>query len=61
MRPLTSAGRTGFVATAQECQCHLANPAYLAAVARGGTVSWLEINGPGASRRMLTALLARAP
>ena len=61
VRPLASAGRTGFVATAQECQCHLANPAYLAAVARGGTVTWLEINGPGANRRMLAALLARAP
>ncbi len=61
VRPFTSAGRSGFVATAQECQCHLANPAYLAAVARGGTVTWLEINGPGASRRMLAALIARAP
>jgi hypothetical protein len=61
VRSFTSAGRAGFVATAQECQCHLANPAYLAAVARGGTVTWLEINGPGATRRMLAALLARAP
>ncbi len=61
VRPLTSAGRTGFIATAQECQCHLANPAYLAAVARGGTVTWLEINGPRANRRLLAALLARAP
>ncbi len=61
VRPLTSAGRTGFVATAQECQCHLANPAYLAAVARGGTVTWLEINGPRASRGLLAALLTRAP
>ncbi len=61
VRPLTSAGRAGFLATAQECQCHLANPAYLAAVARGGTVTWLEINGPRASRAVLAALLARAP
>jgi hypothetical protein len=61
VHPLVSDGRSGFVATAQECQCHLANPAYLAAVARGGTVTWLEINGPGATRRMLAALLARAP
>jgi len=58
---LVSDGRSGFVATAQECQCHLANPAYLAAVTRGGTVTWLEINGPRASRAMLAALLARAP
>jgi hypothetical protein len=61
VRPLVSDGRSGFVATAQECQCHLANPAYLAAVARGGTVTWLEINGPGATRGMLASLLARAP
>jgi hypothetical protein len=61
VRRLESDGRVGFVATAQECQCHLANPAYLAAVAHGGTVTWLEINGPGATRTMLTALLARAP
>jgi hypothetical protein len=61
VHPLVSDGRSGFIATAQECQCHLANPAYLAAVARGGTVTWLEINGPGATRRTLAALLARAP
>ena len=61
VHPLVSDGRSGFVATAQECQCHLANPAYLAAVTRGGTVTWLEINGPGANRGMLAALLARAP
>ena len=61
VRPLASDGRAGFVATAQECQCHLANPAYLAAVARGGTVTWLEINGPRATRQALVTLLARAP
>jgi hypothetical protein len=61
VRRFTSDGRAGFLATAQECQCHLANPAYLAAVARGGSVTWLEINGPGATRGMLSALLARAP
>jgi hypothetical protein len=61
VRGLSSAGRSGFVATAQECQCHLANPAYLAAVAHGGTVTWLEINGPRATRALLATLLARAP
>lgn len=52
---------SGIMATAQECQCHLANPAYLAVVARGREVTWLEINGPGATRGQLTALVQRAP
>jgi hypothetical protein len=56
-----SHGRSGFLAVGQECQCHLANPAYLAALSAGGTVTWLEINGPGATRGRLAALLARAP
>ncbi len=57
----SSLGRTGFLATGQECQCHLANPAFLAAVAGQGTVTWLEINGPGATRRTLRSLIAQAP
>jgi hypothetical protein len=57
----TAQGRSGFLAVGQECQCHLANPTYLAAVAARGTVTWLEINGPGATPRRLAALLARAP
>lgn len=60
-RSYTAQGRSGFLAVGQECQCHLANPTYLAAVSAHGTVSWLEINGPGATRRALAALLARAP
>ena len=60
-RAYTSRGRSGFLAVAQACRCHLANPTYLAAVSARGTVTWLEINGPGATRRRLAALLARAP
>ncbi len=56
-----SGGRRGILAVAQECQCHLANPTFLAVVVRGGIVSWLEINGPGATRRRVKALLGRAP
>jgi hypothetical protein len=55
-----AAGR-GILAAGQECQCHLANPSFLALVAHGPTVTWLEINGPGATRRGLDALIARAP
>jgi hypothetical protein len=59
-RRFTAQGRSGFLAVGQECQCHLANPTYLAAVSARGTVSWLEINGPGATPGRLAALLARA-
>ncbi len=61
MRAFASHGRSGFLAVAQQCQCHLANPALLAVLARGGRVTWLEINGPGASRRQLARLLVGAP
>ncbi|MFL5860721.1 MAG: hypothetical protein ACJ780_08075 [Solirubrobacteraceae bacterium] len=60
-RRFTAQGRRGFLAVGQECQCHLANPTYLAAVSARGTVTWLEINGPAATRGRLAALLARAP
>jgi hypothetical protein len=60
-RRFAAQGRSGFLAVGQECQCHLANPTYLAALSARGTVTWLEINGPGATRRRLVALLARAP
>ncbi len=57
----SSQGRAGFLAAGQECQCHLADPAFLAAVAGRRTVTWLEINGPGATPRTLRSLIARAP
>jgi hypothetical protein len=56
-----SGSRRGLLAAGQGCRCHLANPTYLALVARGGTVTWLEINGPGATRGRLAALVAQAP
>lgn len=61
MHPFTSRGRSGILASAQECTCHLANPAFLAVVARGGEVTWLEINGPGATKGRLAQLIATAP
>jgi hypothetical protein len=61
MRLFRSRGRSGILATAQECQCHLANPAFLAVVTRSGVVTWLEINGPGATSRRLAQLIAAAP
>jgi hypothetical protein len=61
LREFEQDGRRGFLAIGQECQCHLANPTYLAVLAHGNTVSWLEINGPGASQPRLATLLHRAP
>lgn len=61
MRTFSSRGRSGILATAQECSCHLANPAFLAVVARAGDVTWLEINGPGATAARLSQLIAVAP
>jgi hypothetical protein len=61
IRTFSPGARHGIVAIGQECQCHLANPALLAVVSRGSTVTWLEINGPGATRGRLAALIARAP
>ncbi|HLY47783.1 MAG TPA: hypothetical protein VKR21_01175, partial [Solirubrobacteraceae bacterium] len=61
LRAFSSRGRTGILATAQPCTCHLANPAFLGVVARGATVTWLEINGPGATARRLRQLIAAAP
>jgi hypothetical protein len=61
LRGFTSRGRSGILATAQPCACHLANPAFLGVVAHGGTVTWLEINGPGATAHRLTQLIAVAP
>jgi hypothetical protein len=53
--------RRGFLATAQPCQCHLANPAFLVVLVRAGDVTWLEINGPRATPGVLDALLRQAP
>ncbi len=54
-------GRAGKLLIAQPCQCHLSNPAYLGLVPTGSAVSWLEINGPGATRAALVRLMAQVP
>ena len=43
------------------CACHMAQPNLYGIVSSGRRVTWLEINGPGATRTALAALLARAP
>jgi hypothetical protein len=61
VKRFSSQGRRGILVIGQPCQCHLANPAFLGVVARGGAVTWLEINGPAATPRQLSALIAKAP
>jgi hypothetical protein len=39
----------------------MATPLVVGVAAQGRKVSWLEINGPQASARLLTQLLARTP
>ena len=61
VKPLTSRGRSGSLIVAPLCACHMAQPALLALVSSGRTVSWLEINGAAAKPALLASLLARAP
>lgn len=56
-----SRGRRGVMVTGAPCSCHLATPVLMGVVADGPTVTWLEINGPRASKRALRALTAEAP
>lgn len=61
VKPLRSSGRSGILIVAPLCACHMAQPNLYGIVSSGRRVTWLEINGPGATRSALAALLARAP
>lgn len=54
-------GRSGWVIRPPLCGCHMANPLVVGVTAQGRKVSWLEINGPEATTRLLTRLLAHTP
>jgi hypothetical protein len=58
---LNMPGRSGWVIRPPLCGCHMATPLVVGVTAQGRKVSWLEINGPQASTRQLTQLLARTP
>lgn len=58
---LSMPGRSGWVIRPPLCGCHMATPLVVGVTAQGRKVSWLEINGPQASTRLLTQLLARTP
>jgi hypothetical protein len=59
--PLSMPGRSGWVIRPPLCGCHMATPLVVGVTAQGRKVSWLEINGPQASTRVLTQLLAHTP
>jgi hypothetical protein len=59
--PLEAAGRSGYVIDPAACACHRAAPTLTAAVSQGPRVTYLEINGDGASEAALIDLLAQAP
>jgi len=54
-------GRSGWLIRPPLCSCHMATPLLVGVIAKGRSVSWLEINGPQASTRLLSGLLARTP
>ena len=58
---LRSRGRTGYLIDAASCACHRAEPTLAAVVAAGERVTYVEVNGGGATRQALVALLAQAP
>ena len=51
---LSIPGRSGWVIRPPLCGCHMATPLLVGVTAQGRKVSWLEINGPRASTRLLT-------
>ncbi|HYX86414.1 MAG TPA: hypothetical protein VE777_15690 [Gaiellales bacterium] len=61
VRAVTSAGRPGYLLRAASCGCHRESPILLTVVSRGTRVSWLVVNGPGATAARAQALAARMP
>jgi hypothetical protein len=61
VHPVTSAGRNGFVVRGASCGCHRESPILVTLVARRSRVSWLLVNGPGATRARAEALAERMP
>lgn len=60
-QPLIAGARHGWTITLAPCACHMATPALVGVASAGRRVSWLEVNGPTASVRALSSLLAKAP
>jgi hypothetical protein len=61
VHPVKSAGRTGFFVRGASCGCHRESPILVTVVSRRSRVSWLLVNGPGATRASAEALADRMP
>ncbi len=55
---LTLGGQAGWLIKPPSCACHMAEPLYVGVTAAGRQVRWLEINGPQATGKLLTSMLA---
>lgn len=61
VHPVTSAGRRGFFVRGASCGCHRESPILVTVVSHSSRVSWLLVNGPGATRARAQALAAQMP
>jgi hypothetical protein len=61
VQAVTSAGRAGFFVRGASCGCHRETPILITLVSRDARVSWLLVNGPGATRARARALADRMP
>ena len=59
--PFEEGGRAGYLIDPAACACHRASPTLTAAVSEGPRVTYVEINGDGATRETLGQLLRLAP
>ena len=57
----TSAGRAGYFVRGASCGCHRESPILVTVVSQRARVSWLLVNGPGATRARAQALAAQMP
>jgi len=56
---ITLPGQAGWLIEPPLCACHMAQPFYIGVTVTGSRVTWLEINGPAATGRLLASLLGQ--
>jgi hypothetical protein len=60
-KPFEEGGRAGYLVDPAACACHRASPTLTGVVSDGSRVTYLEINGDGATPEALGQLLRVAP
>jgi hypothetical protein len=60
-KPFEEGGRAGYLVDPAACACHRASPTLTGVVSEGSRVTYLEINGDGATPEALGRLLRVAP